>query len=102
MSVQHEENKVVVEILGETYPVTSDVDPAHIERVAKMVDQRMQEMAFSSRSKARDRIAILTALSFASELLDKSGNLDQIEQVSADRLDSMLTRLEDALGGNAH
>lgn len=102
MSVQHGENKVIVEILGEAYPVTSDVDPAHIERVAKMVDQRMQEMAFSSRSKARDRIAILTALSFASELLDKSGNLDHVEQVPAERLDSVLTRLEDALGGQSH
>jgi cell division protein ZapA len=93
------ENKVVVRILGEEYPIVGAADPAYISRVADLVDTRMQEIARQGRTQARDKIAILTALSLASELLEQSGQADKAgAQIS--RLDGLLCQLDKALDGN--
>ena len=60
------ENKVVVNIFGEDYPITGVTDPSYISRVADFVDARMKEAAGGSRVHSRDRIAILAAMSLAS------------------------------------
>ena len=67
-----DENKVVVHIFGEDYPFTGVNDPAHIVRVAEYVDSKMNEAARVGRIQARDKVAILAAMSIASELLEKS------------------------------
>lgn len=91
------ENKVVVRIFGEEYPITGADDSAYIARVADLVDSRMQDVARQSRSQARDKIAILTALSLASELLEQSDRVQQISGQSESSLDDMLARLDEAL-----
>ena len=94
------ENKVVVRIFGEEYPITGIDDPAYISRVADLVDSRMQDVARQSRSNARDKIAILTALSLASELLEQSEKLQQATGDSDSSLDNMLSQLDEALSGS--
>jgi len=100
MSSLRAENKVVVRILGEEYPITGAEDPAYISRVADLVDSRMQEIARQSRSQARDKIAILTALSLASELLEQSTRLEQATGARTGSLDGLLAQLDKALDGN--
>ena len=46
------ENKVIVNIFGEEYPITASNDPEYIARIADLVDSRMREVANSSRTKA--------------------------------------------------
>lgn len=77
MSDSSVENKVVVRIFGEEYPITGSTDPAYISKVADFVDARMQDIARQSCTKTRDKVAILTALSLASELLDQSDRLNK-------------------------
>jgi len=91
------ENKVVVNIFGEEYPIIGDNDPDYINRVAEYVDARMKEVASMSRSKARDKLAILTAMSIASELKEKSDTLEVIEEQQGGLLDNLLSRLDKAL-----
>lgn len=91
------ENQVVVRIFGEEYPITGTDDPAYISRVADLVDSRMQDVARQSRSQARDKIAILTALSLASELLEQSVTLDQTSDAQASSIDGLLAQLDKAL-----
>ena len=91
------ENKVVVRILGEEYPIIGADDPAYISRVASFLDTRMQEVARQSRSKARDKIAILTALSLASELLERTDKLEQTTSKQNVSLDGLLAQLDRAL-----
>ena len=93
------ENKVVVRILGEEYPIIGAADPAHISRVADLVDTRMQEIALQSRTQARDKIAILTALSLASELIEQSGQVDK-DGAQVGKLDGLLYQLDKALDSN--
>lgn len=83
------ENKAVVNIFGEEYPITGVTDPSHISRVADYVDTRMREAAHSSRVAGRDRVAILAAMSIASELLELREQLNQLQaqtEIQADRL----------------
>ena len=91
------ENKVIVNIFGEEYPIIGNDDPAYINRVAEYVDTKMKEVASISRSKARDKLAILTALSIASELTERTEKLDLIEKQQGNILDNLLSRLDKAL-----
>ena len=97
MTEQDEENKVVVEIFGEKYPITGDGDPAYISRIARIVDTRMRQVAKSTRTKGLDKVAILTAMSFASELSEKSEELDSSQANSTQRLDRLLSGLDHVL-----
>jgi cell division protein ZapA len=97
MSDPRVENKVIVKIFGEEYPITGVSDPGHMFRVAEYVDAKMQEVARISRSKARDKVAILTALTIASELQELSDQLRQLEDNQNTRVDSLLSRLDETL-----
>jgi cell division protein ZapA len=97
MIEQDENQKVVVEIFGEEYPITGAGDPAYISQVARIVDSRMREVAQTTRSRARDKVAILTAMSFASELLEKSEEFDSTQSAAKGRLDRLLDGLDKAL-----
>ena len=90
-------NKVVVNIYGEEYPITGVTDPAHISRVADLVDTRMNQTADSSRVKSKDKVAILAAMSIASELLDRTEELSTVDRKIAEQLQSLVTRLDNEL-----
>jgi cell division protein ZapA len=91
------DKKVVVRIFGEEYPITGVSDPAYISRIADIVDSRMKDAARVSRSQARDKVAILAALSLASELEEKSESLTSTNSSQESRLQGLLDRLDAAL-----
>ncbi len=95
------ENKVVVHIFGEEYPITGVTDPSHISKVAEYVDSKMKEASQASRVQARDKVAILAAMSMASELLDWYDSGDLAEQETDSVLDRILTNLGDALADDS-
>jgi cell division protein ZapA len=97
MSDSFVENKVVVKIFGEEYPITGVGDPDSILRIAEYVDAKMREVARISRSKARDKIAILTALTLASELLDQTDQLKHLQDDQDSTVDNLLNRLNESL-----
>jgi cell division protein ZapA len=99
MSDSHIENTVIVKIFGEEYPITSAGNPDHVRRVAEFVDAKMREVAQISRSKAREKVAILTALSIASELVEKRDQLRHVETDHDNCVDSLLSRLDASLKG---
>ena len=91
------ENKVTVNIYGDEYPITGVSDPAYISRIADYVDLRMKETAKSSRTAARDKVAILAAMSIASEFYDhKDSNVELNEEVNS-KIDNLLSRLDSVL-----
>ena len=97
MTDSSEENKVIVRIFGEEYPITGSADPAYISRIADLVDSRMQEVSKRSYTKARDKVAILAAMSLASELYEKSEQLQSASQAEDTAVDSILMKLDGAL-----
>jgi len=91
------ENKVVVKIFGEEYPITGSDDPAYISKIADFLDSRMQDVARRSRTRAREKVAILTALSLASELHDTAESARNKATTREMNLDDVLARLDRAL-----
>jgi len=57
----------------------------------------MKDIAENSRVKSKDKVAILTAMSIASELYEKKEILDQSDKVADDRIDKIITLLDNAL-----
>ena len=97
MAADGNENKVVVRIYGEDYPITGADDPAYISKIADLVDSRMKDIAAGSRVKSRDKVAILTAMSMASELYEKTELLDSSGGKANHRVDRIISQLEQAL-----
>lgn len=101
MSNLVDKNKVVVRIFGEDYPITGVADPSYISRVADYVDSKMKEVAEASQVKVRDRVAILAAMSIASEFYEKAESLNSYEQEYDSRLDAVISQLDAALADHA-
>ncbi len=97
MAADSDENKVVVRIYGEDYPITGADDPAYISKIADLVDSRMKDIAASSRVKSRDKVAILTAMSMASELYEKTELLDSSGGKVSQKVERIISQLEQAL-----
>ena len=93
----NKDNKVIVRIFGEEYPITGVSDAKHISKVAKYVDTKMNDIARNSRIQSRDKVAILTSLSIASELQEKTDMVRQGEKLYVEQLDSVINRLDNAL-----
>ncbi len=99
MSETNIESKIMVKIYGEEYPITGWCDEARMNQIARLVDERMGETARSTGVRARDKVAILAALSLASELLEATEGQRSGDGPVSSRLDSVLTRLDKALAG---
>ena len=97
MTTSSVDNKVVVKIYDEDYPITGAGDPKHISKVADLVDSRMKEIADGGRVKSRDKVAILAALSIASELCECRDALDETGGSIDSRVNSFIAQLEKAL-----
>jgi cell division protein ZapA len=62
-------SKVIVEILGETYPVKGDVAPERILAIATWLSSRMEQTAMANSRLSPTRVAVLTALNIAEEYM---------------------------------
>lgn len=93
-------NKVVVTIFGEEYPITGYSDSEYITRIADYVDKRMQEVAKQTSQHARDRVAILAALSIASELDEHRQKLNESSTDIDARVSEAIARLDAVLAGS--
>lgn len=60
---------VHVHIFGTEYKIASEADPDHTRAVARYVDRKMREIAGSLSLRSVAKIAVLTAVNLADELL---------------------------------
>ena len=80
---------VHVHIFGTEYKITADTDPDHTRNVAQYVDQKMREIASTLSLRSVAKIAVLTAVNLADELMkeEEAGRmLDQAVIECAGRL----------------
>jgi cell division protein ZapA len=88
---------VHVHIFGTEYKIASQADPDHTREVARYVDRTMREIAGSLSLRSVAKIAVLTAVNLADELMKEKQaglQLDQQAAVEADRLARTTTGLE--------
>jgi len=68
-----------VEIFGEKYTLRADAEPDHIQRVAQYVDGKFSEVARSSPTLSTGKMAILTSLNIADELIKLEEEKERLE-----------------------
>lgn len=94
-------NKIMtttIEILGKLYPIKcSETEIQSLQQAARYLNQKMQEVQEAGKVLGIDRIAIITALNLASQLLcleqQKNGHLNKINQ----RIMQLQDKLDDAI-----
>lgn len=60
---------VTVSIYGRDYTLKGEAEPAYVQKVAALVDQKMREIADQSALASTSKVAILVAVNLADELL---------------------------------
>jgi cell division protein ZapA len=61
-------HRVKVEIYDQPYTVAGELDTAYVEKLARLVDAKMREVARSTGTVDSVRVAVLAALAIADEL----------------------------------
>lgn len=94
--------EVRVEIYGEVYGVRGDLDPAYVNRLARIVGAKMRALADQTETPDTRRLAVLAALNLADELqqLEERFRRERFSfpREFAARLEQCSRQLEAALG----
>ena len=93
-----QENNVTITVMGKTYKVKCPSD--HIDELrssAAYLDEKMREVAQSSKVISIDRIGVIAALNITHELItQKNQNNQYIDQVGK-RIENLHSKIEEAL-----
>lgn len=89
-------NKVIVRIYGQEHTLKSDDSREYMQRVANLVDDKMNEIASANKKLSTSQLAVLTALNMTDEYLKI---LDMFEDIKSklDNPDVELKRIEENL-----
>ncbi len=87
-----EPESVTVSIFGQEYTLKGDSDADYVQKVARFVDERMNEVARNSAVASTAKVAILAAINIADELFrEQQQRLESM--VSLEDRSVQLTRL---------
>jgi cell division protein ZapA len=86
-----------VEIFGEKYTLRADADPAHIQKVAQYVDGKFSEVAKASPTLSNNKMAILTSLNIADELIRLTDEKARHEGFILSNIVNLISLLEQEL-----
>ncbi len=88
MSEKGKERLVEIKVFGQTYTVKTDAEEDHIHRVARYVNEKMDEVTRNTKSVSSLNVAILTALNIADDLIREKEKrlalLHEVDQKSKD------------------
>ncbi len=97
-------NRVTVTILGETYTIRGEAEPGYIQEVTSLVENRMQSLRNASGDLSRLKLAVLTAVNLADELLQermKKKEADNPDSVAlAQKASQLISLLDEGLIGD--
>ena len=82
-----------VEILGQTFTISSDAEEGYMLKVAGYVDGKMQELMQASKPVAKTNVAMLAALNIA----DEFHRLKESHEAILNRLDQMSKKISTTL-----
>jgi len=93
------ENKVKVEIFGQTYLIKTDVDIEYIKILANYVDSKMKEISRNYKLLSPLKIAILAALFITEELFKLKEEKLLLERTLEQKTSSLLYEIDKFLEG---
>ena len=83
-----------VEILGTRYPIVSARDAAHVEKVAKLVDDFVSQVLKNRRGSSSMEAAVLAALNFADAYLDEKQSSEDLKRELHTKISGMIGNLD--------
>lgn len=87
-----------IEILGKVYPVRcAETEADSLQLAAKLLNQKMSEVQESGKAINLERIAIITALNMANQLLQIDNQKSSVMQRINHRLQQLQNKVEGAL-----
>lgn len=87
-----------IEILGKLYPVRcAEAEVNSLQQAAKLLNQKMAEVQDSGKAINLERIAIITALNMANQLLQADTQKSTVMQKINQRLVHLQNKVESAL-----
>jgi cell division protein ZapA len=88
---------VKVQIFGQTYSIQGDLDQAYVQKLAKYVDEKMNDIADVTRTVDTQKVAVLAALAIADELHGMQRDRSDREELLREQAERCLTLVERAL-----
>lgn len=83
-------NNVTIHISGRSYQLRSDGSTEDVERAAAMVDSRMQEIAKALPQASMEKVAVLTLVHMADELIQTKNEMERFDTF----IDAQTRRIE--------
>lgn len=92
---------VKVQIFGQTYAIRGELDEAYVQKLAKVVDQKMCAIANATSTVDTQKVAVLAALAIADELHSMQRECGDREELLREQAERCLTLVERALKQSA-
>jgi cell division protein ZapA len=90
-------SNVKVQILGQMYPIQSDLDEAYLQKLAAYVDEKMRAITGGTTTADTQKVAVLAALAIADELHTLRAERGEREELLKEQAERCLTLVERAL-----
>jgi cell division protein ZapA len=94
-------NRVKVEIYGQSYTLSGDLDENYVHKLARYVDEKMNAVAEATHTVDSVRVAVLAAMAIADELHTRQNDTGHRDDALRERAQQCLTILERALNQTA-
>lgn len=82
-------NRVVVQIMGQSYNLLTDEPPEKVEKMAKYIDSKIMEILKRAPDLPKEKALILSSLEIVAELLKESESTSQRIASLIRKLDSL-------------
>ena len=93
------ENLVEIKVLGKTFTVKTDAEEAHIQEVARYVNDKIDEILKKTRTVSSLNVAILTALNIADDLMkEREKRMALLKEVGM-RSRDLVEKIDMKIGG---
>lgn len=88
---------VKVQIFGQMYPISADLEEGYLQRLAEYVDEKMHAIADMTPTVDTQKVAILAAMAIADELHSLRKERGEREELLKEQAERCLTLVERAL-----
>jgi len=90
-------NRIKVEIYGQSYTMSGDLDEGYVQMLARYVDEKMRAVSEATQTVDSVRVAVLAAMALADELHTRQNESGQRDGALRERAEQCLTILDRAL-----
>jgi cell division protein ZapA len=92
---------IVIELAGSKYRITSDANETHLQRLAQMVNQRIDDLGRVSRTASPAQVLAIVALGLADDLMAAEERRKRIEEVTRRTIADAISRIDHRLKSDA-